>query len=99
MLDGKLEISLESLRIDPVGAAAHAVVSYRATDRSGDAPQQWRGTDTFTLRIETNKVAGYGEWEFGSQRLDRDDDRLDLQVVCVLPAPPSHHQNGIKLLF
>ncbi len=47
------------------------------------------GTDTFTLRVETNKVAGYGEWELGSQRLDRDDDQIDLDVVCVLPAPPS----------
>ncbi|MCC7011487.1 MAG: DUF4440 domain-containing protein [Planctomycetes bacterium] len=44
-----LEIERDAARVDVVGDVAHVVVEYRATDRSGDAPQVWRSVDFFTL--------------------------------------------------
>lgn len=42
-----LEIERAPSRIDRQGSVAHARVEFQATDRSGDAPQSWRGVDSF----------------------------------------------------
>ena len=44
-----LAIEIESTSVELTGASAQALVRYRASDRSGDAPQRWRGTDAFTF--------------------------------------------------
>ncbi len=61
-----LEITVDATEFALDGAAPSVVVRYRAQDRSGDAPQRWRGRDEFALRRID------GEWRIASVFVGRE---------------------------